>query len=391
MKIMFLCFIPIMRDVGGIQKVTDSLAGEFMRRGHDIIFVHYEWRDIPPDYPFTAPQHFIDTRNDDRKQWVETYHRLLRQQGTEVVINLTSSEVSYFLLSHTPQDIKRITTNHLQPFAGLDHLHESSPLIPGKTLKRRINRLTGTYLPFVMRPIYARREKANIDKILRVSDRYCVLCEEYIKRIIRFHPNVDKSKLCFIPNPTPYSDATFDSAGKQNILLYVGRLSNYPKNLIAFVRVWHRLSQANPDWKAVVVGEGSVVDRAIKPYVKSKQIPRIYFEGFQKDVTSYYESAKFVCVTSFFEAWNMSLIEGMSFGCIPVAFDSYEGARAIISHEKDGILVRPFDEKLMASAIQQLIDHPEKMRQMSQAAKEKTNTFSLQSVADSWESLINSI
>ncbi|RGN76255.1 glycosyltransferase [Segatella copri] len=68
------------------------------------------------------------------------------------------------------------------------------------------------------------------------------------------------------------------------------------------------------------------------------------FEGFQSPI-EYYKRASIICMTSSFEGFPMVLVEAMQFGCVPIAFDSFEAIRDVIIPEKTGELVKPFKIK----------------------------------------------
>ncbi len=389
MRITFLCFIPILRDIGGIQKVTDSLTLELQRRGHEVSYVHYEWRKIPEGYQFSAPQHYIDTRSGSSEQWVSEYRALLGTLRSEVVVCLSNDAKAVLFLSHTPEGVGRVAVNHLQPFAGFEHVRVSSREIKASSLRNAVLKYGGMWCPSLLRAWMARGERRLIGGLIDASDRYVVLCEPYIDRIAS-RMAVDRTKMCVIPNPSPYSHEVYDGGEREHVLLYLGRLSNYPKNLVAFIRVWQRLEEANPGWRAMVVGSSGILQQ-MKDFVEKLGLKRLTFEGHQRDVRRYYRMASIVCVTSFFEAWNMSLIEGQSFGCVPVAFSSYEATGAMIDDGVNGLLVTPFDEREMAEKIQQLINDPETWSRMSREAKEKSARYSIEAVTDQWENLFRSL
>ena len=387
MRVLFVFFVPILRHVGGTQKVIDSLTLELQRRGHEVSFLNYLYGRIPEDYRFPAPQYYIDVRKLPKEQWAEEYRRILDERRIDVVVNLSNDEWVRFFLAHTPAGIRRISVNHLQPFAGFEHIGKSYRVMPAATLKEKVLKYMGIVAPALVRWLLGKPERAGIDSLVGLSDNYCVLCRPYVERIVRYHPSVDRGKLCYIPNPAPYQVAEQQPALKRNVILFVGRLSNYPKNLISFVRVWERLEKTNHGWRAVVVGRGQCLEE-MRRYVERHGISRLSFEGMQTDVAPYYQEAKVVCGTSFFESWNMSLVEGMCYGCVPVAYASYEGTAELIDDGINGFLVRPFDEEEMASRIQQLIDSPSLLSRYSEAAVAKARQYDIGNITDQWEQLL---
>ena len=98
-------------------------------------------------------------------------------------------------------------------------------------------------------------------------------------------------------------------------------------------------------------------------------------------------TASFVCLTSFYEGWGMSLTEGMSYGCIPFTFNNYGAASDIIDDDINGCLIKTFDEKDYANRLSELMSDENKRQEMSRAAIEKVKSFSVEKIVDKWESL----
>ena len=57
-----------------------------------------------------------------------------------------------------------------------------------------------------------------------------------------------------------------------------------------------------------------------------------YHHGIFVDIFpyDYYKKASFICLTSNFEGWGMSLVEGMSYGCVPIVLNSFQATDAFI-------------------------------------------------------------
>ena len=376
MRLLFLSFIPIIRYIGGMQKVTDGLIVELKKRGYEPSVLYYEKRNIPSDYVFSCPNLYLKTVNRSWDEILKEWGNVLETIKPDVIISLNHNEKALRFLKNTPDSIKRVTFNHLQPFPGLEYTRQTSKVMRPIQLKQRVLKWTGVMFPYLLTKYYVRHERNLISQIIACSDMYGVLTDGYKDRIARFYPEVPKEKLFSIPNPNPFWDDEYQVAPKENVLLFLGRLSNMPKNLISFARVWKYLEKKNPEWKALVVGKGSAL-QSVKNYCEQQQLKNIFFEGRHQDVASYYRRAKIVCVTSFFESWNMSIIEGMNYGCVPVAYHSYEATKELIKDHVNGLLVTPFDEKEMADKIQELIDNNQLMSTLSVNSIMKSKEYSL--------------
>ena len=370
-----------------MQKVTDSTIVEFKKRGHESHVVYYEKRNIPADYVFSCTHHFIKTANRSWDIILTEWKNVLEKVQPDVIISLNHNKKALQFLKNTPSSIKRVTFNHLQPFPGLEYTRQTSMVMRPKSLSHFLLKWTGVLFPYVLAKYYERHEKKIISQTIACCDLYGVLTDGYIERIVKYYPQAPREKLFSIPNPNPFWDDVYQPAPKENVLLFLGRLSNMPKNLISFARVWKRLEKNNPGWKALVVGNGSAA-KSVERYCKEQKLKNIFFEGRHQDVIPYYKRSKIVCVTSFFESWNMSIVEGMNYGCIPVAYHSYEATDELIKDHVNGLLIMPFDEKEMADKIQDLIDNSSLMSELNNNALKKAKEYSLPSIVDKWENIL---
>lgn len=76
----------------------------------------------------------------------------------------------------------------------------------------------------------------------------------------------------------------------------------------------------------------------VKKQVAAYDLEHVSFEGFQQP-KPYYERASILLFTSEYEGFPLVLAECMSFGVIPVVYDSYSAVRDIIDDGKDGVVI----------------------------------------------------
>lgn len=382
MNILFLSFIPVIPYYGGIQRVTDILATELDNRGYNIFYLYYEYRELPQNYQSKFSQYYLNVNNRNESDYLREWKEYLEKNDIEVIINQNADLISCKLLYYAPKRIKKITINHLQPFAGLDYQRiiqlNSKPI----SVKGNIYKLIGIIIPAIINYIERKVHSKRIKKAISVSNLYCVLSHRYIERIKKYDNTIDVSKCISIPNPIK-NEGKFNIEKKEKIVLYVGRLVNYPKNVISLLKSWKTI-QKQQDWRLVIVGDGP--DKSyLEHYCKKEKLRNVSFEGNQEDVASYYIKSSFICITSYNESWAMSLVEGMCFGAIPVAFNSYEAAATIIDDNINGLLIKPFSYKEMSYKIIEVISTPAKMINMMKCAYVKSKKFSVNKVVDEWE------
>lgn len=387
MNIMFMFDVPIIANMGGVQRVTDVLAKEFVRRGNKVSFLctsMAEQQNKRMDDKASCVQYYLSDDSDKAQQ----IRNLAEMLNIDVVINQLSSDDAVPVLKAFPQGVLKIQVFHNQPFSTYK---KERLILQGLTktnsLGGTVFKYVGIIAPILVRNYYIEGAKKMFRQLLVSTDKLCLLSETYMERFRRFLPDVPVSKLTAINNPNTFPDTVKINEGKrENMVLFVGRIENSSKNVYDFVRVWRILMKANPDWRAVVVGDGSDLER-MKMYAQKLTVERISFEGNQVNVGEYYAKAKFLCCTSNYEGWPMVLVEAMQFGCIPVSYDTFEAVYDMIDDGNNGFIVakKPI---VMAQCIQQCIDGKFDIFSLSQQAQRKVRKFSAANIVDQWENLI---
>ena len=203
--------------------------------------------------------------------------------------------------------------------------------------------------------------------------------------------DVKNKILCGIPNPNGLIvEDSIPLENKEKIVLYVGRLDQFEKNVLSLIKIWGLLYDKFPKWKLVLVGDGPDRERILE-YIQKNKIKNVYLEGSKSNVSEYYKKAAFICLTSFYEGWGMSLTEGMQYGCIPFTFNNYGAASDIIDDGVSGCLIKAYDIKEYSNRLSELMSDENKRSIMSKSALKKVESFSVEQVVAKWERLFESL
>ena len=90
----------------------------------------------------------------------------------------------------------------------------------------------------------------------------------------------------------------------------------------------------------------------------------VSYEGFQTDVSHYFENARVYVLPSLKEGCPTTVLEAMSHG-VPVVAYNLDGVPELVRHGPDGLLVPVADTKFFAMAIIKLLREPEVANKMS--------------------------
>lgn len=396
MNILFVSDSPFNPVVGGLERVTDVLSKELIKRGHS---VYYLCGKIRPsynyllDYEYPAKLYQLPNYGLFDNYENKTFYKYLQSDlKIDIVINqrgLGGLFNSLLTLTHT----KLVSVIHSVPDCDIIiYLNKLVELTvpPFAKLKKIIKK----YFSCIISYYWKRKAMADLEnkynELVQNSDAIVTLSNndvEIFKGIIKASY---VANIISIPNPNTFNTAEVSLEKKEKVILYVGRLTKSEKEPLRLLKIWKYLHRKYFNWQLFIIGEGEEKNNMLE-YVRKQQLNNVFFEGQQSDVAQYYKKATFVCLTSNFEGWGMVLTEGMQYGCIPVTFDNYGAAFDIIDDGLNGCLIPTFDLKKYASRLSELMSDEDKRFEMSNAAIEKVRMFSVANVVDKWETLFRSL
>ena len=125
---------------------------------------------------------------------------------------------------------------------------------------------------------------------------------------------------------------------KKDYLLCVGRLEKQKAFHVA-INVFAEIAHKFPKLRLKILGQGSLEQKLRQQTIDCNIKDRVDFEGFQKNISSYYLYAKATVLTSEYEGFPNTLIESIAFGTPVIAFNCKSGPSEIIKHGVNGYLV----------------------------------------------------
>lgn len=394
MNIVFIYERKIIAEAGGVERVSSLLGNEFSRRGHNVSYISVGPPELNPEIPESEenkvegsiPQYYCYSGDASFKEYMGEF---LKKEEPDIAIIQSNDPSVMDFLPLLNGKVRKMLVWHNQPFASLGKERTVKKNIPTDNLflKGKILRMMGIVVPGVFRMLNNNKWRNRYNALLPGIDNLILLSERYIPRIVRLMPGIDRSKLMAINNPNSFDiPENPDSFSKENIILFVGRLSNAQKNVTGFIDVWKIFHKSHPDWKAYILGDGED-RRYIENYASKKKVENFYFEGIRKNISDYYAKAKLLCMTSTYEGWPMVLAEAMAYGCVPVAYNSFEAVNDIVVSGESGILVSPFDTNAMARALSELADDDDLRLKLAENGRNKIQSFSVTSIVNQWERL----
>ncbi len=189
----------------------------------------------------------------------------------------------------------------------------------------------------------------------------------------QFHKKIyGNTKYFVIPNAVR-EIKFYPEIDRENIILAVGRFHDPCKGFDLLINAFNLVQ--NSDWRLVFAGGTKeeaqyLLDKA-KPEVQS----RIEFLGAVKNMDLVYAKTGIFVMPSRSEGFPNALAEAMASGCPCISFDFTAGARDIIQNNVNGMLVEPENYKLLAKAIDELIENKNKRSDFSSKAVSVSQTL----------------
>jgi glycosyltransferase involved in cell wall biosynthesis len=166
------------------------------------------------------------------------------------------------------------------------------------------------------------------------------------------------------------------------LLVYVGRIKKY-KNLKNIINSVEILKKKTSDFKLIIAGTGSDLNN-LKKLTKKKGLQNwIEFSGYitESEKAKLLGSAWIFITTPFKEGWGITVIEANAMGTPAIGSD-VPGLRDSIKNNETGILVSPDNPVKLAEEVYSLIMNKEKLKNLSEAAKNWSHQFNWDNSAE---------
>ncbi len=378
-----LYYIGNFPGFGGIESVTTVLSNYFVNQG-DKIFV----------YSFHGEEHKgLKERLDSRVNMVRAegnnedmshqLHNILIKEEIDFVIFQDSYEPIENILFHAVKGTtcKVICCEHNTPDRSLISYKYSNP----RNLRERIKNFLFYYI-IREKIIYDTRKRIN--NLYTKTDAYVLLSERFRTLWEKMSHISTPLKLFAINNPLTIQPKPASLVPKEErVCLFCARLTNQ-KGIDKLMKIWRVVALKYKDWKFIIVGDGEC-----RPEIEvfSNSLDNVIYEGPQSDVGTYYKRASILCMTSIYEGWGLVLVEAMSYGCVPILFDSYLSAKDIVNNDYNGILVSPYDCNEYIDKLSILFDNDDKRYMLSQNAYNSSLSFETDIIGAQWNRLFQKL
>jgi glycosyltransferase involved in cell wall biosynthesis len=393
---MNICFVIseyVNPQTGGIQRVFYNLYNEFSKRNYHCIIIS---KDSPINDEFI----------EDYKHILPKKTGIVCEENIAFISNIIKREnINYIIYGGLDDNLfdlclkvrelnfslKIIYTEHGTPDSKLKAIKDKYllPIGDGNFIKKAFY-FCLTLMHYFYRKVSPSKNVINSFRYrYENSDAFVLLSESFKEIFCKITKITNVDKLYAIHNHIPASIKTEENYTKKNQIIFVGRMVLQVKRPDRLIKIWHKLHRKYPEWKLVMIGDGSSKDSLIS-FCEKNKINNIVFTG-NTDPEKYYKESKIICITSTLEGLSMVLLEAQQYGCVAVAYDTYTSLRDIITNGKNGFIVKPFNHYKYAECLTRLMSNAQLLNQMSDAAIIENQKFSAATIVKQWECLFSKL
>lgn len=391
MNVLFFTLAPVdSKPGGGVTTVTRILSREFIKNG---ITVHY--LSVLPCDDNTVP--FLDIVNHELpffkhicdKRNIKYLKQLLEKYNIDIVINQLGVIKPYLkLIKKAKSNSVKVLTVHHNCIKCMKE-NQKHIIIESTRIAKVIEKYKMHFM-FSLLDIYHKIKYRNYFKYcLNNSSRLVLLSEHFKPEIKHYLKKYDEEKVASISNPFEKVENKEYESSKENRILFVGRIEKAQKRPDLAIEIWKKIENNFPTWSMDVVGDGKYLEE-MKKSSKNYNLNRVKFYGFTEP-KPFYERSKILIMTSAFEGFGMVLLEAMSYGVVPFAFDTYPALNDIIFNKFNGVIIPAFNTETYVNELGKLMNNEEKRKEMAINGKKSIEKFNPEKIAECWIELMNKV
>lgn len=198
-----------------------------------------------------------------------------------------------------------------------------------------------------------------------------------------------KTQICAIYNMVPKMKRN-EEVLRENWIVTAGRLT-YQKGIEYLAQIAVPVLKKHRDWKWLILGDGEERTILEKTISENNLEDQLKLKGTVDNVEWYLNRAKLFVLTSRYEGFGMCLVEAMQMKVPCISFDIKIGPSEIITREKNGILIPPFECEQMIQEINHLIDNPDMIEELSKNTMIGFERYQDEYIIEKWKTVLNKL
>lgn len=225
-------------------------------------------------------------------------------------------------------------------------------------------------------------------KVYENGDKIVLLSKGYFKDFCKTGKFSDDKKFVAIPNiyESPKNlDKLSSLALKEKRVLILSRMDEIQKRISLALKIWKKIED-DPDladWHLDIVGTGNNTD-IVKRLLKKYKFQNVTYHGWQNR-EPFLQKSSILMLTSEYEGLPLSILEAQTYGCVPIAFNSFASLKDVIEPFTNGVIVEKFgDIDDYVKKLTELMYDKTYREELSKNSKIGINNFSSENIARQW-------
>jgi glycosyltransferase involved in cell wall biosynthesis len=372
MNVVFYYSSHIFDTTGGVQNVMRRLS-IFLRKHGINCYLLSEETGTSDQFCINLPSE-ISINSDENTTFLNDF---IETQNITTIVNhdaLCPKAVSFIMDIASQNNLKVISVLHNEVFSSNKH---------AATRKYKFLRMFYLVAFRLVKRSWSRNLIAGSNQIIFFT-------KANIRAFKEVFPKACLKKAIEQPNPVESQDLDVKQfRNKEKRMLVVARLENNHKNILDVLVIWKEIQRKHGDWSLDILGDGP--DKIfLEGYCEKHLIEAVTFHGTKSPHNFYLQSSVFL-MTSYFEGFPLTVCEAMSYGVVPILYNSFTAASAMIEDGNNGILVSPYDNEEFSKKLDHLISNQEQLSRLRNSALEKSKEYSLEVVGNKWIELLKNI
>lgn len=376
---------------GGVSKMACTIGALLEKNGYHIHYVAFQ--NLESRLPKVIEGvNYFPSRDYNGDGNAEFLKNLITTNKIEIVINHIPlnerfADLLYKVCGNKAISIFSVVHNaSLNIFSGLAYRMEYR--LRKHKLGFLFNLLKTRTVRKIIEHIYIAKHREHFRKMESNSKRVILVSESNIadfNKVLGF----ESKKVMVIPNCVEinknnnlvvnYTDI------KEKIVVWCGRIETYRKRVDLMLDIWAKICMKFPVWTLYILGGGEVEE--MKEYANKVNARNVIFTG-PTNPQEYYRKASIFCHTSVSESFGLVIIEAMSHGVVPIAFDIWPAAKDVIPNDC-GYLIPNVDRELFVEKLSLLMTDEQQRINFAKSSFKYSVNFGVEQLENRWIELLN--
>jgi len=370
---------------GGVEKVNANLS--FLFQENSIDFKHiislYSVNEYPEiNYASHLKVHVVNPIS--KRSLIENIAKVLQENNiTTILFQGDNMTIALAVLKAAKNaNCKAILHYHGSPYAYLKKYIFREDLIRNPILMFK----------WLISKIVYPLKKNKLKRVIQLAQDgfVCVShgAEQEIKELYNLN-DYSSRKIIMIYNPLLFEKINSDNlfSEKEQIVLFISRLTHKHKNAMLIVKTWMLLADKYPEWKLEILGDGPLKVIMESVFEKNK-IQNVRFYGNLKNIEEKLIKSSIAVSTSNCEGFGLAMAEAAYFANALVATKSDGGMKDIIFEGQTGFFVPLNDACRLALAIEKLIQNQVLCAELGKNAQKRIDNLNFKNEIIKWKKLL---